>query len=51
MTAYIPLTDDTFTVVDLEDVPQIFDVSLLWHKRVKGYAGCSRERLANLLQG
>lgn len=38
MTAYIPLTDGTFAVVDLEDVPKIFDVSLNWWKNNRGYA-------------
>jgi hypothetical protein len=36
--AYIPLNETDFALVNLDDVPRIFDVSLYWYKNSKGYA-------------
>jgi hypothetical protein len=38
MTTYIPLNETEFAIIDLEDVPKVFEVSLTWSRNSRGYA-------------
>jgi hypothetical protein len=49
VTAYIPISDTEFAVLDLEDVPKVLDFNLSWSSNGNGYARARNKYMHKIL--